>query len=137
MGEPHRQPESGLFSSTSAIVGNALKLLGVRASLASLELADARDAALRVLLLGAAALGAAALSLVCLSALVVMLTWDALGWRILLILFLTYLALAAVLLWRAHAIVSSGQIGLPLTLSELQKDRAALFDEHSAHEGDA
>lgn len=137
MAELEPQPEPGLFSSTTAIAVNALKLLGVRASLASLELADARDAALGVLLLGAAALGAAALSLVCLSALVVMLTWDVLGWRILLILFLAYLALAAGLLWRAHAIVSSGQIGLPLTLSELRKDRVALFDEHRTEEGDA
>jgi uncharacterized membrane protein YqjE len=121
--------EPGLMASIAAIAGNALKLLGVRASLAALELADARDAALRVLLLGVAALGAAALALLSLSALIVMLTWDTLGWRILLILFIAYLALAIGLLWRARAIVSSGQIGLPLTVSELRKDRSALFGE--------
>ncbi len=134
MDAPDRQSEPGLFSSAAAIAGNALKLLGVRASLATLELADARDATLSVLLLGVAALGAAALALVSLSALMVVLTWDALGWRSLLILFVAYAALALWLLWRAHAIVASGQIGLPLTLSELRKDRAALFGEDSAPE---
>ena len=134
MDEPGRPPEPGLFSSVAAIAGNLLKLLGVRASLVTLELADARDAALSVLLLGAAALGAAALALVSLSALIVMLAWDTLGWRILLILFLAYLALAAWLLMRARAIVASGRIGMPLTLSELRKDRDALFGEQGEAE---
>lgn len=137
MGETDRQRETGLMAGITSIAGNVLKLVGVRASLAALELADARDAALRVLLLGVAALGAAALALLSLSALIVMLTWDALGWRILLILFIAYLALAIGLLWRACAIVSSGQIGLPLTLSELRKDRAALVGEQHDEEGGA
>lgn len=129
-----RQPEPGLISSVTTIADNALKLLGVRASLATLELADARDAALRVLLLGAAALAVAMLALIGVSALIVMLAWDALGWRILLILSVAYLAMAAILLWRARAIVASGQIGLPLTLAELQKDRAALLGEQGDEE---
>lgn len=134
MDEPDRPPGPGLFSSATAIAGNVLKLLGVRASLATLELADARDAALSVLLLGAAGLGAAALALVSLSALIVMLAWEALGWRILLILFLAYLALAAWLFTRARAIVTSGRIGMPLTLSELRKDRDAVFGEQGEAE---
>ena len=129
MSDADRQPAPGLVSSAASIAGNVLKLFGVRASLATLELADARDATLRVLLLGAAALGAAALALVCLSALIVVLAWDTLGWRVLLILFVAYLALAAGLLWRARAIIASGVIGLPQTLSELRKDREALFGE--------
>ena len=134
MSEADRQPEPGLVSSAASIAGNALKLLGVRASLATLELADARDATLSVLLLGAAALGAASLALVSLSALVIVLAWEALGWRILLILFIAYGALAYGLLWRARAIIASGRIGMPLTLSELSKDREALFGEQHSRE---
>ena len=137
MSDADRQPEPGLVSSAASIAGNVLKLLGVRASLATLELADARDATLRVLLLGAASLGAAALALVSLSVLVVVLAWDALGWRILLILFVAYGALAYGLLWRARAIIASGSIGLPLTLSELRKDREALFGESASQEDKA
>lgn len=137
MSESDRQQDPGLVSSAASIAGNVLKLLGVRASLATLELADARDATLRVLLLGAAALGTAALALVCLSALVVVLAWDVLGWRILLILFVGYLALAYVLLWRARAIIASGVIGLPQTLSELRKDGEALFGQAGSPEDSA
>jgi uncharacterized membrane protein YqjE len=65
-----------------------------------------------------------------------MLAWDTLGWHILLILTVVYGALAAGLLWRARAILASGLIGLPLTLSELRKDRAALFGDRDVGEGD-
>lgn len=60
---------------------------------------------------------------------IVALAWDALGWRILLILSLGYLMLAISMFWTARRIIASGQIGLPVTLAELKKDRAALFDE--------
>jgi uncharacterized membrane protein YqjE len=61
---------------------------------------------------------------------IVALAWDAMGWRILLVLFLAYLLLALGMLWKARSIIASGQIGLPTTLAELQKDRAALLDQH-------
>jgi hypothetical protein len=60
---------------------------------------------------------------------IVVLAWEALGWRIFLILFLGYLLLTLVLLWRARSIIASGKIGLPLTLAELKKDRVVFFDE--------
>jgi uncharacterized membrane protein YqjE len=98
--------------------------------MAVMELADARDAVLRVLLLGALAVLAAAFALLSLSAMIIALAWDAMGWRILLILFLAYLLLTLGMLWKARSIIASGQIGLPTTLAELEKDRAALLDQH-------
>jgi uncharacterized membrane protein YqjE len=121
-----------LLNSAGGLAGSVLKLFGVRASFALLELADARDALLRVLLLGAVALAAALLGLVCLSALVVVLFWDALGWRILLILAVAYAALAALLMQRAMRIVAEGRLGLPVTMAELDKDRAAIFGKAAA-----
>lgn len=117
---------SGLASSAGTVVSSVLKLIGVRLSMAMLELADARDAVFRVVLLAALAVLASAFALLSLSALLVALMWDALGWRILLILFVAYLALALGTLWRARSIIASGQIGLPITLAELQKDCDAL-----------
>lgn len=122
-------PGGGLASSVGAMIASLLKLIGVRLSMAVMELADARDAVLRVLLLGALAVLAAAFALLSLSAMIVALAWDAMGWRILLILFLAYLLLAMGMLWKARSIIVSGQIGLPTTLAELQKDRAALLDQ--------
>ena len=123
-------PASGLASSVGTMITSVLKLVGVRLSMAVMELADARDAVLRVLLLGALAVLAAAFALLSLSAMIVALAWDAMGWRILLILFLAYLLLAVSMLWKARSIIASGQIGLPTTLAELEKDRAALLDQH-------
>ena len=123
-------PASGLASSVGTMITSVLKLVGVRLSMAVMELADARDAVLRVLLLGALAVLAAAFALLSLSAMIIALAWDAMGWRILLILFLAYLLLAIGMLWKARSIIASGQIGLPTTLAELEKDRAALLDQH-------
>lgn len=123
-------PGSGLASNVGTVISSVLKLVGVRLAMAVMELADARDAVLRVLLLGALAVLAAAFALLSLSAMVVALAWDAMGWRILLVLFLAYVLLAAGMLWKARSIIASGQIGLPTTLAELQKDRAALLDQY-------
>jgi uncharacterized membrane protein YqjE len=123
-------PASGLASSVGTMITSVLKLVGVRLSMAVMELADARDAVLRVLLLGALAVLAAAFALLSLSAMIIALAWDAMGWRILLILFLAYLLLTLGMLWKARSIIASGQIGFPTTLAELEKDRAALLDQH-------
>ncbi len=122
-------PGAGLASSAATVVGSVLKLARVRFSMAVMEFYDARDAFLRVLLLCAVALIASAFALLSLSVMIVALAWDVLGWRILLILFLGYLMLAISMLLTARSIIASGQIGLPVTLAELKKDRSALFDE--------
>lgn len=123
--DPRPSPP-GLFASAAALTASLGGLLGARASYALLELGDARDALLRVLMLGVAALGAAALALVGLSVLLVVVFWEALGWSILLILSLAYAVLAWLLLQRARRILAEGRIGLPVTLAELRKDRDAL-----------
>ncbi|MEY5002393.1 MAG: hypothetical protein RL678_202 [Pseudomonadota bacterium] len=119
-------PPGGLASSVGTMLSSVLKLIGVRLSMAMLELADARDAVFRVLLLAALSVLVGAFALLSFSALIVALMWDALGWRILLILFVAYSALALGMLWKARGIIMSGQIGLPMTLAELRKDRDAL-----------
>ena len=117
---------AGLIPGLSAFLRSAWQLLGSRAALAVLELADARDALLSVLLLGAGAFFIAGLALLCLTAMIVALSWDSLGWRILLILTLIYAALAALLVLRLRRIFAEGRLGLPLTLAELKKDGDAL-----------
>ncbi len=129
MTDDPRPRASGFFSGAANLASSLLGLLETRASFALLELGDARDALLRVLMLGAAALGLAGLALVGLSALVVVLAWEALGWYVLLILTIAYALAAWLLLQRALRIVADGQIGLPVTVAELRKDREALFGD--------
>ncbi len=127
--EENQTAATGLTANARMLLTNLLGLVRTRSSLAVLELAEARDAMLQVLFLGAAALLLAGFAVACLSALVVALCWDALGWGILLVLFFVYGGLAALLLRRAQTIVASGRIGLPDTLEELRKDREALYQD--------
>lgn len=127
-------PGGGLASTAGAAMTSVLKLIGVRLSMAVLELGAARNAMFRVLLLAALAVLAAAFALLSVSAMIVALAWDALGWRILLLLCLAYLVLAIAMLLKARNIILSGQIGLPMTLAELQKDREALADAQTETE---
>ena len=127
-------PGGGLASTAGTAISSLLKLIGVRLSMAVLELGAARNALFRVLLLAALAVLAAAFALLSVSAMIVALAWDALGWRILLVLFVAYLSLAIAMLWKARDIIVSGQIGLPMTLAELQKDREALVDAQTETE---
>ena len=122
-------PHGGLASNAAAILDGVLKLLGVRFSMAIMEFADARAAFFQVLLLGAGALLASTFALLSISGMIVVLAWEALGWRIFLILFFAYLLLTIYLLWSVRNIIASGKIGLPLTLAELKKDRVVIFDE--------
>ena len=124
-----RPPNDGLASNAAGIIGGVLKLVGVRCSMAIMEFADARAAFSQVLLLGVIAILAATFALFSISGMIVVLAWEALGWRIFLILFFAYLLLTISLLWRICNVIASGKIGLPLTLAELEKDRAVLFDE--------
>jgi hypothetical protein len=129
-----RPPNDGLASNAMTFIKSVLKLAGVRFSMATVEFADARDAFLRVLLLGVFALLALGFALLSISGVIVVLAWEALGWRILMILFFAYLLLTMILLWRARGIIASGKIGLPVTLTEMKKDRAALFGERDDSE---
>lgn len=129
MSTPVPPPDAGLASTAVTVVGSVLKLAGVRFSMAIMEFSDARDAFLRVLLLIAIALISSTLALLSISAIITMLTWDVLGWHILLIFFIGYLMLAIIVLAIARSIIASGKIGFPVTKAELRKDREVLFND--------
>ncbi len=118
----------GLMASLRSLADSALGLITTRLNLAALELADARDALLRLLMLSACGLLVAGFAALFWSALLVYLSWDFLGWRILLILAFAYSLLAWWLLHRVFVILSQGQLGLPATNAELRRDREVLFD---------
>ena len=68
-----RPPDGGLSSNVGTILEGALKLLGVRFSMAIMELADARNAFFQVLLFGAIAILASAFALLSISGMIVVL----------------------------------------------------------------
>jgi uncharacterized membrane protein YqjE len=119
--------QRGLFAGLGALFHNAMGLVFARAGLAALELAEARDALIRLLLLSACGLLMAGFALILWSALLIYLTWSTLGWSILLLLAILYTGLAWLFLRSARAILEQGKLGMPATIAELRSDREALF----------
>ena len=110
-----------------ALLHHAASLLQVRLSLAMIELAEARDAFMTVLVLAIAAMVMASLTLIAVSALIIVLLWESLGVWVILMLILVYASFSW-LLWRAAIqLIREGRLGLPQTLEELRKDRDAIF----------
>jgi uncharacterized membrane protein YqjE len=130
--------DQGLGATTRDLIQNIIGLIAARLSLAALELSEARDAALLVIALALSAFMAASFAVIALSALLVVLTWDALGWRIVLILTLAYAGIAVVLVKQIRRIIYEGRLGLPATVAELKKDSEVLMrksrtgDSHDA-----
>lgn len=118
----------GLLGKAREFVGSALNLFFARAGLAALELGEARDALIRMLLLSACGLLLAGFALVLWTALLIYLAWNSMGWTVLLLLALFYTFIAGLFLVNARRILDQGKLGLPATMAELRADREALFE---------
>lgn len=122
-----RDDAPGLVSGLAGIARNLFGLLTSRLELAALELGEVRDQLVRLLLVGVLALVAFCFAAGCWTALVVVLAWDALGWKVLLLVAVVYSLLAAGLLLYARALLAQGRLSMPATMAELRKDRDALL----------
>ncbi|MGE5648871.1 phage holin family protein [Noviherbaspirillum sp. UKPF54] len=124
---PTGAAQPGLVAGLGGVAKNLFGLLVSRIELAACELGEARDNLVRLLLVGALGVVALWLGAACWTALVVVLAWDALGWKILLLVAIFYTVLALVVLRRAQAMLARDPLSLPATLAELRGDRDALL----------
>lgn len=118
---------TGLISGLVGMARNSLALLVSRIELAAVELAEVRTNLLKLLLVAAFGLIAAWFALVFWSGLVVFLTWDALGWKILLLIAAVFTVLTIAIFLYAKALLKQGRLSMPATLAELRNDRDALL----------
>lgn len=116
-------PVAGLGGIAKSLFG----LLVSRIELAAYELGEARDHFARLLLVGALGVLALWLGVACWTVLLVVLAWDALGWKILLLVAVFYTLLALAILYRARAMLEQDKLSLPATMAELRSDRDALM----------
>lgn len=128
----HRSSGAGndsprLIAGLAGIARNAFGLLANRIELAALELGEARDHVARLLLVGAIGVVAVVFALGCWTALVVVLAWESLGWKILLLAACAYTLLAIGILIYAHAMLGQDKLSMPATMAELRNDRDALL----------
>jgi uncharacterized membrane protein YqjE len=117
----------GLISSLAGVARNTFGLILSRVELASLELSEVRNHLLQLTMVFALAMVAGLFAIAYGSVLVVFLAWDALGWKILLIMTLAFLLFAVGLVLYARALLRQDKLSLPVTMAELKADRDMLL----------
>ena len=118
---------TGLIDGIVTVARDFASLVFNRLELAALELGEVRSALLKLLLVGALAIVAIWFALAYWTVLVVYLTWDTLGWKILLIFAILFSLLAYALLRHVRTMIDQGRLSMPATMSELRSDRDALL----------
>jgi uncharacterized membrane protein YqjE len=123
---PPADTNVGLIESITNTARNAIGLLVSRIELAALELAEARNHLFRIVLIAMLGAIAAWFAIACWTALIVVLSWQALRWTILLILAAIFSLLAAGALFYVRSLIKDGKLSMQSTLAELRKDRDTL-----------
>ena len=106
---------------------NLFGLLVNRIELASVELAEVRSTLITLTVVFGLGIIAVWFAVAYWSMLIVLLTWDTLGWKILLIIALVFTFAAIGIFRYARALLSQGRLSMPATLAELRSDRDALL----------
>ena len=117
----------GVLASLTALARHSLGLVVSRLELAALELAEVRNHVLTLLGLFMMVLVCATLALAYGSAVVVALSWEVLGWKILLVFFLGFALAAWLMLHKVQRMLADGKLALPETMNELKNDRDMLL----------
>jgi uncharacterized membrane protein YqjE len=117
----------GLFAGITSLARNAAGLVMARFELAALELGEVRNHLIELVVMFAIAALSALFALAFGCAVIVALAWEALGWKILLIMFLVFVVLAVGLVLKGVAMLKQGRLAFPETMNQLKHDREALL----------
>lgn len=117
----------GLMGGISGLAKNLFGLVVSRVELAALEMSEVRNHVIELLAIFAGAVLAVWFALAYGTATIVMLAWDSWGWKILLVMFLVFLAITVVLVMKGMAMLKQGKLAFPETMNELRHDRDALM----------
>ncbi|SFF82963.1 Uncharacterized membrane protein YqjE [Duganella sp. CF458] len=120
-------PPPGLIASVAGLAKNCLHLLLSRLELAALELTEVRDTVLQLSIVFAVALLAAWFAIAFGTATLIYLCWEAMGWKILLVLAIAFAVVAIGLVLWGRSLVRQGKLGLSATMAELKSDRDMLL----------
>lgn len=117
----------GLLGGLTGLAKNVFGLVVSRLELAALELSEVRNHVLELMAIFALALICSVFALAFGSAVIVALAWDALGWKILLIMFGVFLVATAALFFKGKSLLKEGKLAFPETMNELKHDRDMLL----------
>jgi uncharacterized membrane protein YqjE len=117
----------GLIGGLTGLAKNIFGLVVSRVELAALELSEVRNHVLELLAVFALAVIRAWFAIAYGTATIVALAWEAMGWKILLIMFGVFIAATLALVFKAKAMLKEGKLAFPETMNELKHDRDMLL----------
>ncbi|GAB3421005.1 phage holin family protein [Massilia agilis] len=117
----------GLMGGVSSLLRNLFGLVVSRVELAAVELGEVRNHVIELLAIFALAVMFTWFALAYGTATIVALAWDALGWKILLLMFVVFLVFTAALVFWGMAMLKQGKLAFPATMQELRNDRDMLL----------
>jgi uncharacterized membrane protein YqjE len=117
----------GLIGGVSSLLRNLFGLVVSRVELAAVELGEVRNHVIELLAIFAVAVMATWFALAYGTATIVALAWDAMGWKILLLMFVVFLVITAGLVFWGLAMLKQGKLAFPATMQELRNDRDMLL----------
>lgn len=117
----------GLMGGLTGLAKNVFGLLVSRMELAALELSEVRNHVVSLLAVAVLAVLCSWFAIAYGTAMIVALAWDAMGWKILLVMFLVFVAITAFLGFKAKAMLKEGKLAFPATMNELKNDRDMLL----------
>ena len=117
----------GLMGGLTGLAKNIFGLLVSRVELAALELSEVRNHIMALLAVFALAVICSWFAIAYGTAMIVALAWEAMGWKILLVMFLVFVAVTAFLGFKARSMLKEGKLAVPETMSELKNDRDMLL----------
>lgn len=117
----------GLIGGLTGLAKNIFGLLVSRVELAALELSEVRNHVMALLAVFSLAVICSWFAIAYGTVMIVALAWEAMGWKILLIMFLVFLAVTAALGFKAMAMLKEGKLAFPETMNELKNDRDMLL----------
>ena len=117
----------GLMGGLTGLAKNLFGLVVSRVELAAIELSEVRNHLIELVALFAGAVLAVWFAIAYGTATIVALAWESMGWKILLIMFVVFVALTAFLVFRGMALLKQGKLAFPETMKELKNDREMLL----------
>jgi uncharacterized membrane protein YqjE len=117
----------GLLGALTGLAKNLAGLLVSRVELAAVELSEVRNHALELVAIFAGAALAIWFALAYGTATIVALAWESMGWKILLLMFVVFVVITAILVFKGMAMLKQGKLTLAETMKELKQDRDMLL----------
>ena len=117
----------GLMGGISSLGKSVFGLLVSRVELAALELSEVRNHVIELVAIFSVAVLSVWFAVAYGTAMVVALAWDAMGWKILLIMFVIFLLVTAVLVAKGLSMLKQDKLAFPATMKELKNDRDMLL----------